>query len=369
MLGLHPNPEDPFMPTTPRAVLAAAFLAALAPAAAAQQYLMVVDWTDRVMLVSAQDGSIINPNFIPDDPTGTQYNFQSPKAAAQVGNEIWVSDQISDAVYRFTAGLSPQFISAITGGMDNLRGIRLINNKVYVANFGSLNGAPGGAVLVYSTSGVFETYFTSGSPFDIAPIGDDLLVSNSNSDTLDRYSPATGITTIFHDSDGINGIDLPQQIVPLENGRFMVAGSITPGGIFFFNADGSEDVASRIATNNGVRGVARLVNGNLLYTKSGDLDGGLYSYDPASGIHTQIHYEPNLQYITQLNLAPACGTADFDGDGDTGTDADIEAFFACLAGNCCSTCWHLGSDFNADGDSGTDADIEAFFRVLAGNAC
>jgi hypothetical protein len=66
---------------------------------------------------------------------------------------------------------------------------------------------------------------------------------------------------------------------------------------------------------------------------------------------------------------PPCGTADFDGDGDTGTDADIEAFFACLAGNCCATCWHLGADFNADGDSGTDADIEAFFRVLAGNPC
>jgi hypothetical protein len=67
--------------------------------------------------------------------------------------------------------------------------------------------------------------------------------------------------------------------------------------------------------------------------------------------------------------APACGTADFDGDGDTGTDADIEAFFACLAGNCCPTCWHLGADFDGDGDTGTDGDIEAFFRVLAGSPC
>ena len=64
-----------------------------------------------------------------------------------------------------------------------------------------------------------------------------------------------------------------------------------------------------------------------------------------------------------------CGTADFDGDGDIGTDADIEAFFACLAGNCCPTCFVLGADFNADGDIGTDADIEAFFRVLAGGNC
>ncbi len=73
--------------------------------------------------------------------------------------------------------------------------------------------------------------------------------------------------------------------------------------------------------------------------------------------------------VSNSDCAPACGTADFDGDGDTGTDADIEAFFACLAGNCCATCYPGGSDFNADGDAGTDADIESFFRVLSGGPC
>jgi hypothetical protein len=58
---------------------------------------------------------------------------------------------------------------------------------------------------------------------------------------------------------------------------------------------------------------------------------------------------------------------DFDGDGDMGTDADIEAFFACLAGSCCPTCG--SADFDGDGDIGTDADIEAFFRVLGGGDC
>jgi hypothetical protein len=67
-----------------------------------------------------------------------------------------------------------------------------------------------------------------------------------------------------------------------------------------------------------------------------------------------------------LRATGLCGTADFDRDGDLGTDADIEAFFACLAGNCCGSCH---ADFDGDGDLGTDADIEAFFRVLAGNPC
>lgn len=69
----------------------------------------------------------------------------------------------------------------------------------------------------------------------------------------------------------------------------------------------------------------------------------------------------------QMQLGNRCGTADFNADGDSGTDRDIEAFFACLAGNCCATC--SSADFNADGDNGTDADIESFFRVLAGGAC
>ncbi len=58
-----------------------------------------------------------------------------------------------------------------------------------------------------------------------------------------------------------------------------------------------------------------------------------------------------------------CGSADFNCDGDVGTDQDIEAFFAALSGGPGS------ADFNRDGDVGTDQDIEAFFRVLAGQSC
>jgi hypothetical protein len=75
--------------------------------------------------------------------------------------------------------------------------------------------------------------------------------------------------------------------------------------------------------------------------------------------------EPTEMDFAQL-VVNGC-TPDFDGDGDSGTDADIEAFFRCLAGDCCPTC--ASADFDADGDTGTDADIEAFFRVLAGAPC
>jgi probable HAF family extracellular repeat protein len=64
-----------------------------------------------------------------------------------------------------------------------------------------------------------------------------------------------------------------------------------------------------------------------------------------------------------------CCSADYNCDGDTGTDGDIESFFACLAGSCPAAPCTSTADFNGDGDSGTDADIEAFFRVLAGGVC
>jgi hypothetical protein len=86
--------------------------------------------------------------------------------------------------------------------------------------------------------------------------------------------------------------------------------------------------------------------------------------DDTAGYNIQISV-----LVSNSTSGPVCGTADYNGDGDSGTDADIEAFFACLGGSCCPTCWHLGADFNGDGDSGTDADIESFFRVLAGNPC
>ena len=64
---------------------------------------------------------------------------------------------------------------------------------------------------------------------------------------------------------------------------------------------------------------------------------------------------------------PVCCNPDFNNDGDIGTDADIESFFACLGGSCCATCG--SADFNCDGDIGTDGDIESFFRVLSGGPC
>jgi probable HAF family extracellular repeat protein len=97
----------------------------------------------------------------------------------------------------------------------------------------------------------------------------------------------------------------------------------------------------------------------LLYSANGISDNGLIV---GEGLHNGVIRGFLLTPIT----APPC-SADFNNDGNVGTDADILAFFACLSGDCCPNCG--GPDFNGDGAVGTDADIGSFFRVLAGGAC
>jgi hypothetical protein len=89
---------------------------------------------------------------------------------------------------------------------------------------------------------------------------------------------------------------------------------------------------------------------------------------PDAGVMTGAGFELSGGYWIVIDAA-ACGSADFNCDGDIGTDGDIESFFACLSGMCPPAPCPGSADFNADGDVGTDSDIESFFRVLAGGTC
>jgi hypothetical protein len=94
--------------------------------------------------------------------------------------------------------------------------------------------------------------------------------------------------------------------------------------------------------------------------------GGASFYRSFSGPWMPIN-DYDLMFRTYVAAGGSCGSSDFNHDGDSGTDEDIESFFACIAGGCCAACG--SADFDGDGDPGTDADIEAFFRVLAGGSC
>jgi hypothetical protein len=95
----------------------------------------------------------------------------------------------------------------------------------------------------------------------------------------------------------------------------------------------------------------------------GPADAGTYDFVITNNCGT------GASLTAALTVTGCCGSADFNCDGDVGTDADIESFFACIAGTCPPPPCPSTADFNGDGDVGTDADIEAFFSVLAGGVC
>jgi hypothetical protein len=199
------------------------------------------------------------------------------------------------------------------GGFDGVGTFQLDLWSMSISGGGDVNTS-GTATLVNKFSYLFEVTEPCSYTLDTF-FGGSLPIVTS-------FEFRTGSTVLLADDNTDN------QVV-----EFHASGILQPG-TYSFTVDGS---------------------GTISYTGPGGNGGGAGGQQPLFRLA-----------ITPL---PPCGSADFDGDGDVGTDADIEAFFACLAGICCPTCYPGGADFDGDGDVGTDADIESFFRVLAGGAC
>jgi probable HAF family extracellular repeat protein len=95
------------------------------------------------------------------------------------------------------------------------------------------------------------------------------------------------------------------------------------------------------------------------------LEGCVITADGSTLYGSGRHNGQNASWM--LRFHGPCNGIDYNHDGASGTDADIEDFFRCFAGDCCPTCYQL--DLNNDGAVSTDADIEAFFAALAGRPC
>jgi hypothetical protein len=181
---------------------------------------------------------------------------------------------------------------------------------------------------------------------------------------------------------GGSGLYIYDVTDPLLAPEVMLVGSVAPEGVNgTVNAVGVS--GNRAVTGTGQIEAIDISNPSspqvLLASRTGGatdvlLDGSLI-FSTNVGLTTALVGVSNTPtacsglLIRQLVEPPTCGSADFNCDGDVGTDADIEAFFACIAGTCPAPPCPNNADFNADGDIGTDADIESFFRVLGGGPC
>jgi len=289
-----------------RSLLSLAALCVASPIASAQFILAVDSTTDDVMLLSAVDGSLINPTYIDLTLAGAS----TPIEAIVVGNEIWVSDQIADKLMRFSLD-GTTYLGDVIGGMDNIRGMELVDNEVWVSNSGTSGGAPNDAIVRFSTAGVNLGFFAANDPFDVVNFQGDVLIANILGEDIDRHDLAGTFLGAFHLSDGVTGIDFPEQISVRANGNVFAAGFSAPIGIYEYDSTGLQ--INYWAVGNGNRGVVELQNGNILFS-----DGtGFRVLDPVAVTSTLV-MAASGRFLTKFAGANSAFTTYCFGDG-TGT--------------------------------------------------
>jgi hypothetical protein len=372
-----------------RSIAALLAVAGASTLACAQPYLMYVDSNfDEVILIEAATGDITGLAFITDANDPLTWNFQTPKEAIQVGNEVWVTDQLSDAIYRFTATQPADFIGAITGGLDNIRGLALVGNRVYVSNAGTANGAPGDAIVVYETNGTFVSSFVVNNsstglpvdPFDVEDFNGRLLITDIEGEDL-VVCDVDGSNAQVLVNGNLNFMEFPQQVRVDTTGpggtqEIWVNAFSSPAGVYRFTPAGVQVAYYPVTT--GGRGVWPLPRDsagafNVLFTDGVAGIGGLRKFDPAVGTPSTIVSSSGGQYVGSVTLAsnPVCNDIDVNNDGSSFDPTDIDAFLSVFSEGPCvpetATCDSI--DFNNDGSLFDPCDIDSFLLVFSEGPC
>ncbi|MBK9127577.1 MAG: hypothetical protein IPM13_07220 [Phycisphaerales bacterium] len=313
--------------------------------------LLITDrYRDSVHKFSSVDGSVIQLDFI---NTASGLQLDSALEALVVGDEIWVADQNLDMVARYTlAGVYLGPFIGPSSQIDNIRGIHVHENVLYVTNFGSANGAPGGCIRKFdaTTGANLGSVFPPGvrSPWDVMVyqgrilVSDDLNIStNPLLDTAAIFEllPGGGTGVFASGSQGTNGLSLPKQMIELANGNLLVGNNGLPRALIEFNAAG-QIVASYSTGSLRTNGLFELDNGLILV--AGEDTGvlgtnGIYTLNRSNGAFTPLllgNQTPGgllPHYINFIPSAPAVCPGDCDCDGDVDFD-DIDFFVAALGG-------------------------------------
>lgn len=267
------------------------------PPSRAQVLLIPDSTTDAVGMYDTNDGTYLG-DFIVDDPTGAQYDLQTPINAMEgPGGMIFVSDQISDAVYAFDNEGTFAYIAAHTG-LNNVRGIDFRNDTLFVTSGDDY-------IAMFSEPDVFAGNFIQDGtdPFDILFVDEvtsgSAIVSDiqGTSDNVRHYdADGTLIGELFSDN-------FPEQVqVDAGNPGYYLAVSFSGNVITRFQIDGT--IASTIPFTGG-RGVYRLGNGNLLATNGT----GVHEIDPTTGAIIETEFSGSGRFI-ELADVTTTGTAE-----------------------------------------------------------
>lgn len=305
-----------------------ASLAALACVGAfAQAVIIMPDSTNnRTVLFSPQDGSVVNGAYF-------ALAAGTPIHAMRVGDEIWVSEQTGDRVSRWS--LTGTFLGQLgPAGMDNIRGMGLVGNTVYVTNAGTANGAPGNAVVMWDTTGAplgsFTTTGFAPSPFGVLEHQGGILVSSSSgNDDIHKFDLAGNSMGTFHNS----AISFVEQMAYDAGGKVLAAVFTTSAVLTLDQNSGAE--LDRFAASN-ARGVIQLCNGNIMWTNGS----GAHIFN-ATTRTSALLLAGGGRYLELIRLN---GPGDVNGDGcvdDTDLAIVLESFGM--------GCEGVQADLNLDG--------------------
>jgi autotransporter-associated beta strand protein len=250
-----------------------------------------------------------------------------------------------------------------------LRGSGTIYRKVQL--YSSSTDTPGGGTL--SPGGANPGILTIWGNLDMAPTSANGGPASTLSIRLNGPNAGTGydqVQTFQENAAPAAQVSLGDGATTQQANLSLSLGYAPSSSDVFWLITSTNKYAANLGTPNTTTGafaglpegstVALGTYGGIAFTGTISYRGDLDANNPAAGTGNDV---------VIYNIRGGCGSADFNCDGDTATDADIEAFFACLAGACPPPPCASTADFNGDGDVATDADIEAFFRVLAGGTC
>lgn len=243
-----------------------------------------------VVLLNAETGAIENPQFIDLTPL----NPGTPKGISQVDSEIWITDQIEDAIFRFD--MAGNYISSITGNMDNIKGLNLINDsEVWVTNAGSSNGAPGDAIVRFDAGGNYlGNYPTHGdSTFDIVDAGNgEVFISYiAGGSPIERWDYNGNFIDYLVNPGTLSFV---QQLWKMESGNLLVGAFSSPSGIYIFDSETGTQL--NYWSESSVRGVIETGDGNILWTSGS----GIFKLDTTTGNSTLLS-SGGAQFFTLLN--------------------------------------------------------------------
>lgn len=264
-------------------------------------FVMALESTnDAVMTFNYNDGSLINPAFIP----GGNPNLSTPIEPLLTPNAtILVSDQLTDNIVEFdTLGA---FIRIFFGGnvavLDNCRGIELRpgNTTVVAAIAGGTNQD---AIAEFDvTTGNYIGNFIAPNvaqmdgPWDIIFRSTDCLVSGQASNNITRYDLSGNYLGVF-----VPSIIFPEQINHGAGGNVIAGNFSAPSGLYVYDSNGNQ--LNYFSAVTGLRGVFQLGNGNYLVTNGAgvyvlDQNTGAVLSTPVSGVSGRSTHEYDLSIV------------------------------------------------------------------------